>query len=87
MPYYTADHHSQRIVYKAPDSVCAACSVQAQCRTGKSGRRVGHSMFKAYLDRVKRTFVTYKLQKLELTFGTHFRHLQIAKVGINFWHI
>ena len=51
--YYTADHHNQRIVYKAPDDVCAACPVQAQCRTGKSGRRVGHSMFKAYLDRVK----------------------------------
>jgi len=51
--FWTNDYHSQRIVYKARDEVCAACLVKAQCKTGKSGRRVGHSMFKAFLDRVK----------------------------------
>lgn len=50
--FYTNDYHSQRIIYKAHDKVCAACPVKKKCKTGKSGRRVGHSMFKALLDRV-----------------------------------
>ena len=50
--FWTNDYHSQRIVYKARDEVCAACPVKSQCTTGKSGRRINHSMFKEFLDRV-----------------------------------
>jgi len=51
--FWTTDNHSQRIVYKAPDKVCNQCPVKSQCKTGQSGRRVGHSIFKPILDRVR----------------------------------
>ena len=53
LPYYATVCPIQRVVYKARDEVCAACPVQTQCKTGQSGRRVGHSIFKDILDRIK----------------------------------
>lgn len=61
--FYTTDNHSQRIVYKASDLICQACPVKSQCLTGKSGRRVGHSLFKSFLDRIESYQETQAYQK------------------------
>ena len=53
LPYHSTDDRQQRYNYKAPDAVCAACEVRAQCVRGKGGRRLSHSIFKPYLDRVQ----------------------------------
>lgn len=61
--FWITDTHSQRRIYKAPDEVCAVCPVKAKCKIGKSGRRVGHSMFKDVLDRVQAYQQTAAYQK------------------------
>jgi IS5 family transposase len=61
--FYANDHHSQRVVYKAHDEVCNACPIKTQCASGKSGRRINHSMFKNFLDRVKAYQETEAYQK------------------------
>jgi len=63
LPFWTHDYHSQRVVYKARDSVCRACPVRSQCTTGKSGRRVGHSLFKDILDRVRSYYSSFSYKK------------------------
>ena len=43
LPYYTANYHLQRYVYKAPEKVCTVCPLQSNCTSGKQGRRISHS--------------------------------------------
>ena len=53
LTHFKSDHQEQRLVYKAPDHVCAACPVRSRCMRGKLGRTVSHSTHKAILDRVQ----------------------------------
>jgi transposase len=63
LPYYNTDFQNQRHNYKAPEATCSACPVCSQCVRGKHGRRISHSMFKAYLDRVQAYSQTEAYQK------------------------
>jgi transposase len=44
---------TQRRVYEAPASACAACALRAQCTASQRGRRVGRSLDEGYLERVR----------------------------------
>ena len=86
--FWTRDRYTQRLVYKACDTVCQACLVKAQCKTGKSGRRVGHSMFKALLDRVRAYHATpaYKkaMRKRQVWIEPRFAELKLWHQGRKF---
>jgi transposase len=54
---------TQRRVYEAPASACAACALRAQCTTSQRGRRVGRSLDEAFLERVRGYHATQPFAK------------------------
>jgi transposase len=51
--FSSQDDRTQRRIYEAPASACAACTVRAQCTTSRRGRRIGRSFAEAALERVR----------------------------------
>jgi transposase len=44
---------TQRRIYQAPASACAACALRAQCTTSPRGRRIGRHLDEEYVERVR----------------------------------
>jgi transposase len=51
--FLSQSNATQRRIYQAPASACAACALRAQCTTSARGRRVSRSLDEASLERVR----------------------------------